>query len=46
MRRNTLTYKTVEVGALEQAYQMSYNGFMLDKADLPEFLFGDAMRLK
>ena len=46
MTQNEITHQALEPRSLMEAYDMSYDVIMLEKAAMPEVLYGDVMRLK
>ena len=46
MTQNEVTHQALEPKSLLEAYDMSYDVIMLEKAAMPEVLYGDVMRLK
>ena len=46
MNETQVSYQTLESKSLSQAYDLKYEDIMLEKATMPEVLYGDAIRLK
>ena len=46
MNETQISYQTLESKSLSQAYDLKYEDIMLEKATMPEVLYGDAIRLK
>ena len=46
LTQNEVSHQALEPKSLLEAYDMSYDVIMLEKAAMPEVLYGDVMRLK
>ena len=46
MNGNEVSYHTIETESLSQAYNLQYQDILLEKATMPNELFGDVLRLK